>query len=300
MTSIIELYGVSTAMTDENWASIISSEHCPYVKRKCIKVRKSNPNITIGTCTVLYGKEHKDIIICPHRLLERRQIFIDCLHLLTNNEPGNELHIIPEVGIPGGNVDYVLVATRHGRVRDFVGIELQTLDSTGTVWPHRQKLLRENGIAVDESEEEETEEALVLEDSLYIKPKGKKKGFGMNWKMTAKTILMQLHHKVQTFEHINKHLVMAIQDHFYNYISREFRFDHVGEAKLGDSMHLHIYNLTKTEAASLRIELASRYSTDANGIAESLGMQAEARLELEEVVRVLESKISSETVFTLQ
>ena len=33
------------------------------------------------------------------------------------------------------------------------------------------------------------------------------KPFGMNWKMTAKTILVQLHHKIETFESINKHLV---------------------------------------------------------------------------------------------
>ena len=32
-------------------------------------------------------------------------------------------------------------------VKDFVGIELQTLDSTGTVWPERQRLLKEHGTA---------------------------------------------------------------------------------------------------------------------------------------------------------
>jgi len=42
----------------------------------------------------------------------------------------------------------------------------------------------------------------------------------MNWKMTAKTILMQVHHKVQTFEEINKHLVLVIQDHFMDYIKK--------------------------------------------------------------------------------
>jgi hypothetical protein len=34
----------------------------------------------------------------------------------------------------------------------------------------------------------------------------------MNWKMTAKTILVQMHHKVETFEHINKKMVLVIQD----------------------------------------------------------------------------------------
>src|SRR5690242_6277995 len=102
MRQIIELYGVPTSITDADWTSIIVNEHCPYLKRKCIKVRKSNPSVTIGTCTVLYGRDQKDIIICPHRLLERGQIFTDCIHLLTNNEPGNEFHIVPEISIPGG------------------------------------------------------------------------------------------------------------------------------------------------------------------------------------------------------
>ena len=33
----------------------------------------------------------------------------------------------------------------NNKVRDFVGIELQTLDTTGTVWPERQRLLEELG-----------------------------------------------------------------------------------------------------------------------------------------------------------
>ncbi|PDW04786.1 NotI family restriction endonuclease [Candidatus Viridilinea mediisalina] len=300
MTSIVELYGVSTAIIEKDWVNIVNNEHCPYLQRKCIKVRKSNPDITIGTCTVLYGKEKKKIIICPHRLLERNQIFIDCLHLLTHNEPGNELHIVHEVGIPGGNVDYFLVATRYGKIRDFVGVELQTLDSTGTVWPHRQKLLQEQGLPITDMADNEYSEIETEHKQLYERPKSSKKGFGMNWKMTAKTILMQLHHKVQTFEHINKHLVMVIQDHFYDYMSREFRFSHVKTAKIGDSMQIHVYSLAMNQGHSLRLDLGARYSTDAQGIAESLGLQADARLELDTIVRVLESKLSAETVFLLR
>src|SRR5436190_37671 len=33
----------------------------------------------------------------PNRLLERKQVFTDCLHLLTTHEPGNEIHVVPEV-----------------------------------------------------------------------------------------------------------------------------------------------------------------------------------------------------------
>ena len=44
--------------------------------------------------------------------------------------------------------------------------------------------------------------------------------------------------------------------------------------------------------------LDSRWSTDANGIAECMGLQADANLELGEIIELLEEKISEETLFT--
>lgn len=165
-----------------------------------MKVRKSQPSISIGTCTVNYGSEPHPIMICPFRLLERRQVFTDALHLLTLHEPGNELHVVPEVSIPGGSVDYFLVSAHDGKPVDFAGIELQTLDTTGTVWPARQRFLDSVGVTTRLAQRKST------------------KTFGMNWKMTAKTILVQLHHKVETFEHVSKRLVCVLQDHLLEYI----------------------------------------------------------------------------------
>lgn len=144
MTRIIDLFGHDTTGPERpDWHAVVDAQHCPFVDRRCYKVRKSQPEISIGTCTMRYGKE--PIIICPLRLLERRQIFTDCLHLLTGHEPGNELHMVSEITVPGGSIDYVLASVRNGKVRDFVGIELQTLDTTGTVWPERQRFLAGKG-----------------------------------------------------------------------------------------------------------------------------------------------------------
>lgn len=281
MSKIIELFGKPKNQTELDWIDIVHSQHCPYLQKRCIKVRKSQPDISIGTCSVMYGKKTIPIIICPHRLLERKQVFIDCLHLLTSHEPGNELHVIPEVSIPGGNVDYFLVSTLNNKVRDFVGIELQALDTTGTVWPERQRLIEELGVPTEDSQSES------------------KKTFGINWKMTAKTILIQLHHKIETFEEINKKLVLVIQDCFLDYIQREFNFSHVShQAQLGDSMHIHAYRMNTQADQSLRLALDSRLSTDVVGIARCLGLQAEASIELEQIIKTLESKISTSTLFT--
>jgi hypothetical protein len=280
-SKISELFGVPTALQGVGWKITVARQHCPYLDRKCLKNRKSQPDISIGSCTVEYGdKENAPVIICPHRLLERKQIFMDCLHLLTLHEPGNEYHVVAEITLPGGSVDYFLISSRDGKVKDFVGIELQTLDTTGTVWPARQRFLKSVGLPVEKVDANSD------------------KGYGMNWKMTAKTTLVQLHHKVQTFEHLSKHLVLVIQDHLLRYMQREFSFGHLRDARLGDPMHFHSYSLERAKL-EYKIKLDTRLSTDAAGIAKCLGLQAEANLELAEIITLLEAKISKDTLLTV-
>lgn len=82
---------------------------------------------------------------------------------MTRHDPGNELHIVREVSIPGGSVDYFLASVKKNKVKDFVAIEFQTLDTTGIVWPEQQRLLASLGFAVSAKEAESG------------------KTFGMNW-----------------------------------------------------------------------------------------------------------------------
>lgn len=278
-SKVLELFGCSTRL-EHDWARVVKAQSCPFTNTKCFKVRKSEPGISIGTCSVRYGeKTAQDIVICPDRLLERRQVFTDCLHLLTQHDPGNTLHVVPEVSIPGGTVDYFLVSENRGKVRDFVAIEFQTLDTTGTVWPERQRLVK----------------------SLGLKPSDKagesRKPFGMNWKMTAKTILVQLHHKVDTLEHVGKRLVLVIQDCLIDYLRGEFNFSHLHGVRDGDTMHIHSYKLEERDS-EFRIGLDARVSTDAAGVAECLGIQAETRIDLEAITSELERKISPRTLLT--
>lgn len=205
---------------------------------------------------------------------------MDCIHLLTQHEPGNEIHAIPEITVPGGNVDFVLASVRRGKIQDFVGVELQAIDTTGTLWPQRQLFLRSIGFEVED------------EDAQSPRP------YGMNWKMTAKTTLMQLHHKIETFEILGKHLVLVLQDCLLDYMKREFSFSHVQDAKIGNSMHMHTYSLLDFDNA-MRLELTSRKSTNASGIATCLGLQSNTNVELETIMALLQSKISDKTLLTI-
>jgi hypothetical protein len=274
MREVVELFGINTARTDVDWSAVVKEQACPFLGGACYKVRKSDPTIAIGTCTVSYGQpDRKPIMICPSRLTQDSRIFIDCVSLLETQRPGDALHLIPEVAIPGGMVDYFLVLSRVGEVVDFVGIELQTLDTTGTLWPARQRLLDQFGVARVDGEPA-------------------RKTYGMNWKHTAKTILVQMHHKAETFEHLGRKLVLVVEDRLLNYMATEFRFDHLHEGgRESDSVQIHAYR-TGDDPANLELSLARRLSTDAEGISVSLGLQAEARVELELLTRGLRSRTS--------
>ena len=276
---VLELFGNSIRL-NRNWSAIVKQQKCPYSNSTCFKVRKSNPELSIGTCTVRYGREKHDIIICPNRMLERCQAFTDCLHLLTQHDPGNELHVVSEISIPGGSVDYFLASVKKGVVKDFVGIEFQTLDTTGTVWPERQRLLKALGLKV------------AKKDINSAKP------FGMNWKMTAKTILVQIHHKIGTLENLGKHLVLVIQDHLFDYLCKQFKFSHIEGVRIGDSMHIHSYKMEKARS-EFNIQLNSRLSTDSSGVAECLGLLTNPKIELQSIVAKIERKISDKTLLNV-
>lgn len=277
MKRILELYAESTAR-DADWSGVVAGEYCPYLDRKCVKIRKSQPEISIGTCTVSHGRDHQPVVICPHRLLEKNRVFIDSIHLLSDHEPGNEFHVVPEVSVPGGKVDYFLISARGRRVRDFVAIELQTMDTTGTVWPTRQKFLQSAGVAVSSPED---------------------KTYGINWKMTAKTTLVQMHHKVQTLETMDKRLVLVVQDCLLEYFRAEFSFDHVSEAAVNDSLHIHAYTFEKSEDETGFLDLSMRLSTDAEGVLTCLGLKSERRPGFDDIVRGIENRLSDQTVLSI-
>lgn len=279
-TKVAELYGLPT-FRPADWQGVATAQACPFLDRKCRKNRKSASEVTIGTCTMAYGRNPMPVVICPFRLLERRQIFHDCVHLLTLHEPGNELRIIAELSVPGGSIDYCLVSVRDGKPRDFVGIELQTLDTTGTVWPERQRFLKGHGCRVKAADAKSD------------------KSFGMNWKMTAKTTLIQLNHKVATFEHLGKRLVLVLQNCLLGYMRGEFAFDHIKGQRDGDPMQFHSYELRK-DAAGYRLSLAERVSTDSDGIAKCLGLQADTRVELQAMLALIETKLPSSTPLTVE
>ena len=111
--------------------------------------------------------------------------------------------------------------------------------------------------------------------------------------MTLKTILIQMHHKSETFENLNKHLVLIIQKPLYEHMKNSFNFEGIYGVRLGDSVHIHSYNFEENGTA-LNLSLHTRVSTDSAGIAKCLGLNAESKVELQDLIRILEPKLIEE------
>lgn len=101
-----EFYGkLVSAGSAHDFIPVFQLQECPFIGKRCIKQRKSDPHQTIGACTVRYQIE--PLMICPLRFVQGNQIFRDCIQLL---KPDLQYFVVPEVAMPGGSIDYFLVA----------------------------------------------------------------------------------------------------------------------------------------------------------------------------------------------
>jgi len=253
-----EFYGHYVSQeTKDSFIQIFQEQQCPYLRRTCVKQRKSDSRQTIGACSV--GYKGTPLIVCPHRFIQRYQIFLDSVRLIT---PRLQYFIVPEITMPGGNIDYCVVGTRGDEIVDYVGIEIQSLDTTqsGGIWDAREDL---------------------LQGTL-----GSSYNYGINWKMSAKTILMQMHHKAESFNVLGKKLVLVIQREFYNYMSSTFKTGHIRQSDDTDTVQFHIYD-TALLGSELQIVLADRKSTTVQGVELMLQLGKQSHdLELEVLERI--------------
>lgn len=63
-------------------------------------------------------------------------------------------------------------------------------------------------------------------------------------------------------------------------------------------MHFHAYSLDNA-GGNYKLHLNNRISTDSAGISTLLGLNAKANIKFEEIAKILESKISDNTVFEI-
>jgi len=233
----LELYGIPTSSP----APVADADQCPFRGKKCAKQRKSESSQTIGTCIV--GAGGKPQLVCPHRMRETDQVFTDLAYLLEGKIA--QLMVIPEIKLGGlGNVDFLVTGLDgNNEIVDFIGLELQTNDTTssGPLYDAR------NDFFAGE-----------------LKPSYK---YGLNWKMTAKLVLKQTLDKSAVFMSWKKRYVWAMQDTLLERM-RGYA-DMSGFSAADASTHevfFHAYEVLPDEPR-YRLQLKERLGADLEGVA---------------------------------
>jgi hypothetical protein len=163
---IIEFFGYPP---DEQSAGAAWSRKrfwCPFLDRRCDKRLKSAPS---GACTVRQTKSDRAIICCPTRLYDggyrvlkeiAREAFGEGVRLVSPQDArrapqdgrnvvafgkgwGGELRLPRAAGRGGYFVDWVLaLLDEGGALREFVAVEVQSIDTTGNYQQEREGYLR--------------------------------------------------------------------------------------------------------------------------------------------------------------
>jgi hypothetical protein len=241
--------------------SVRDTDRCPFRGGTCIKQRKSDSQKTIGTCIV--GVEGKPQLICPVRMRETNQVFTDLAYLLDGDV--SQLMVIPEIKLGAlGNVDFLVAGLDDaGEVVDFIGLELQTNDTTGS------------GPLYD-----------ARNDFFAGQLKSSYK-FGLNWKMTTKLVLKQTLDKSAVFAAWKKRYVWAMQDTLLERM-RGYA-DMSGFAAADPSAHevfVHAYEVLPGKPR-YRLQLKERVGTDLEGVALANAAPLEIKDEILERLQVV-------------
>ncbi len=85
-------------------------------------------------------------------------------------------------------------------------------------------------------------------------------------------------------------MVLIIQKPLYEHMKSDFNFDGIEGVRLGDPVHIHSYNFEEKEQR-LTLSFHTRVSIDSEGIANCLGLKAESKVELQDLIRILETKL---------
>ncbi len=172
---------------------------CPFVNTTCTKRSTADKRNPYPVCTLERNKGGI-ICVCPKRFYERDFLQDVIEHAWTGPKPRNP-QVAPEVQMEDfGNVDFVIADfDENGTLDQFLSVELQAIDITGSVRPAYDAILRGE----------------ILE---------KRPTYGFNWKNVSKRYMNQLIAKGYYHHHWGTKIVAVIQDDVYEYFRKDANF----------------------------------------------------------------------------
>ncbi|MCF6287267.1 MAG: hypothetical protein L3K26_19105 [Candidatus Hydrogenedentes bacterium] len=197
---------------------------CPFMNSRC---KKSSQRIEgpYPVCSIFKTKVNAVenlIAVCPKRFLETTFIQDIVDHCWTGSKPKN-FDFVHEVKMGNVGVVDVVVAeldATKSQVLNFVSVELQAIDITGTYEPAYSALL--NGSSLSE-----------------------KTTYGFNWANVRKRYITQLVSKGFYHHQWGTRIASVLQDHVFNYFQKQLQFDELEPSK-SDIVFL-VYKYTKSE-----------------------------------------------------
>jgi hypothetical protein len=200
---IVELLGKPTKPSPVDPA--ITDFLCPHVDRRCPKRSTANKTEPYPVCSLYkIGRSKnldttKPICVCPKRFYEADFLKDVVTHCWPGTPPAKPL-IANEVKMKGfGNVDFVIADEAGGKIRQFLSVELQAIDITGSA--------------------RDAYQALRAGKQLQKRPT-----YNFNWDNVYKRYITQLIRKGYFHHHWGTKIVAVIQDEVYNYICEKFHF----------------------------------------------------------------------------
>jgi hypothetical protein len=197
---------------------------CPFINSQCTK-RSQKMSGPYPVCSVFHGK-NKDrelMCICPKRFFQTdfKQKVIDICW--PGDLPQNPI-IVREVKMENfGNIDFVIadVDKERNRVRQFISVELQAVDITGSVEPVYQAIINSGKII------------------------NKNFSYGINWENVRKRYITQLVNKGFFHHHWQSKVIAVIQLALYNSLRAKMRFDELDPKSDTSDIVFMLYDFDK-------------------------------------------------------
>lgn len=175
---------------------------CPFIHSRCIKRSTSLPGEAYPVCSIWVGKkeDRQLVCVCPKRFYQV-DFLPDVVARCWPGTPPRHATVAPEVKMTGfGNVDFVIAdVPKADHVEQFLSVELQAIDITGSVMP-AYLALRGGTLLV------------------------KKPTYGLNWDNVYKRYITQLIRKGFFHHHWHTKIVAVLQDAVYKNVVRRAAF----------------------------------------------------------------------------
>lgn len=190
-----------------------TSFECPFIHSRCPKRSTQLPNEPYPVCTLWRKNDGtadpvEDLIfVCPKRFYAVDFLKDVIEHCWPGEKPKNP-QVAPEVKMAGfGNVDFVIADVQdNGEVEQFLSVELQAIDITGSAFPAYTALRAGEDLA-------------------------KRPTYGLNWDNVYKRYVTQLIRKGYFHHHWKSKIVAVIPEQVYQYITGRADFIRSSDVK---------------------------------------------------------------------